>query len=502
MIEDSEIRESGSELWVEPGGEMRRLVLERKRWFKSVEVERKQEKLFELEALLKGLVVYGNLNNHPLSDRSHVLHRDFGAELEVVKNALVRSIILIRSLLPETEANILHFQHYVENRLLSDYQRSMLLCRAIHQTSPIESLYVLCHSLIDFSELANNLLELDDRHYQVFYYLEQMLTREIISNHYFNPFRSLGFAPHYDVVRSARVSEIVKGIDDKRLKRLFSVILLLLFKILRYLSLIHTESTDISRLRDSLLIIALVNSESRVLAESFEKFFPDKLREMGIERSAQGKRVVELLDAFAFQLQVELKKIFELEIRNATSVSDAKQLQNGLIRTRGMLTNIFQQAIVELCRVFDSSLDGKMIFKEFVSKLEQSLKLRRDVWLFAKVLERLENVLEQCEGSGKLEPLYDSINTLRNFIYYYQNISFQFVRAYDRDEFQRFFDYVDATVAEELNSPEARALFRKEVHSFRMFLEATLNAISHRSELERIPFGTDEAERLLSQFLQ
>ena len=50
--------------------------------------------------------------------------------------------------------------------------------------------------------------------------------------------------------------------------------------------------------------------------------------------------------------------------------------------------------------------------------------------------------------------------------------------------------------------PEARAHFRKEVHSFRMFLEASLNAISHRAELEPIPFGTDEAERLLSQFLQ
>jgi hypothetical protein len=53
-----------------------------------------------------------------------------------------------------------------------------------------------------------------------------------------------------------------------------------------------------------------------------------------------------------------------------------------------------------------------------------------------------------------------------------------------------------------LRKPEVRTLFRKEIHSFWMFLETTLGAISHRAELEQIPFGTDEAERLLSQFLQ
>ncbi len=502
MSEEQEIKESGSELWVEPGGEVSKLLLERKRWFRSVEVERKQERLFELEVLLKGLVVYSNLNNHSISDRSRLIHRDFSPEIEVIKNALVRSIILIRSLLPETEANILHFQNYVETRLMSDYQRGQLLSRAINQSTPIESLYMLCHSLIDFSELAGNLLELEDKRYQVFYYLEQMVSREIISNLYFNPFRALGFAPHYDVVRSPQVTLVVKGIPDKKIKKMVSMILLLLFKLLRYLSLIQTEAANLTRLRDGLMVISLVNSESQLLVESFEGFFPDRIRESGFDRTGEGKRLLELLDAFAFQLQVELKKIFDLEIRNAAALTEPRPLQNGIIRARGMLVNIFQQAIVEVCRVFDPDLDGRKIFKEFVSKLEQSLKLRRDVWLFAKVLERQEQVLDRCGTGRPMEPIYDSINTLRNFVYYYQNISFQFVRAYDREEFQRFFDYLDATAAEELRKPEVRSLFRTEVNGFRMFLEATLNAISHRAELEKIPFGTDEAERLLSQFLQ
>ena len=101
------------------------------------------------------------------------------------------------------------------------------------------------------------------------------------------------------------------------------------------------------------------------------------------------------MDAFAFQLRVEMKKIFELEIKNVSTLTDPRILSNGITRTRGMLSNIFQQAIIEICRVFDPDLLGRDVFKDFLGRLKRSLKLRRDIWLFAKVLERLERVLNR-----------------------------------------------------------------------------------------------------------
>jgi len=493
--------EPGSELWIEPDKALRGLLSERRRWFRTLEVERKQEKLFELEILLKGLVRYSNLNNHPIADRANLLNRDFASELEVVRNALVRAVILIRSLLPEAEANVLHFQNYVETRLLSDYQRAQILSRAINQRTPIESLYILCYGLIDYSELAGNLLRLDIKRYQVFYYLEQMVAREITANRYFNPFRGLGFVPHYDVVRSPRITTIVNTIEDKEIKRMISVVVLLLFKLLRYLSLINAEAKDLAKLKDSLLIFSLINSESKILIEAFEELIPARFKEIG-SSDGKYKEIIDLVDAFAFQLRVEMKKIFEFEIRDAGSVSDLKILQNGVARTRGMLTNIFQQAVIEICRVFDPDLQGRDIFKDFLSRLEQSLKLRRDIWLFSKVLERLEMVLAGAFAEGKLEPVFESANILRNFVYYYQNMSFSLVRAYDREEFQKFFDYLGGAPVEELKDQEGRAKFKREINSFRMFLDTTFNAINERVELKGIPFGTDEAERLLAQFLQ
>jgi hypothetical protein len=43
--------------------------------------------------------------------------------------------------------------------------------------------------------------------------------------------------------------------------------------------------------------------------------------------------------------------------------------------------------------------------------------------------------------------------------------------------------------------------FRKEIHVFKMFLETTLANINNRTELRDIPFGTEEGERILAQFL-
>jgi hypothetical protein len=268
------------------------------------------------------------------------------------------------------------------------------------------------------------------------------------------------------------------------------------------MSLTSGEARELPKLKDSLLIFALINSESKVVIDAFEELIPARLGQINFKENGKGRALIDLMDAFAFQLRVELKKIFELEIKDASMVTDPKILQNGISRTRGMLINIFQQAIIEVCKVFDPDLHGRDVFKDFLGRVEQSLKLRRDIWLFSKVLEGLEKVLDASGSEDKLEPVFESANTLRNFVYYYQNMSFPLVRAYDREEFQKFFDYLGGTPVEELKNPEVRTKFRREIHGFRMFLETTFNAINQRTELKGIPFGTDEAERLLSQFLQ
>ena len=419
------------------------IIQERNRWFFALEVERKEEKLFELEVMLKGIDRFCNLLNQPISERDAIVTRDFKHELRILRDAVFRVVVLCRNLLPDPEARALHFKNYVESRLLNDYQRAQNIERALAQNTPEESLYVLCHSFSNFHELLNQFLDLEHHSYSLFYHIEQLLGREIAGNHYFNPFRAAGFAPHYDVIRSARLTRLIRQLHPPEIKKQFSMLFLLLYKLLKYLHFVETERLELDRLKNSLLIFALVNSEVQYLIDLFERDLPDHLRRIAHFPPEQARAASDLFDATAYQMSLEIKKIFDLELRDAAASADLNHLRAGVTRSKGLLSTIFQQTIVAMAHIFEPEIIGRDLFPDFVSRFEQSIRLRRDVWLFHKMLENLEQIIIVSEPRREPIAIMEAIKTLRNFIFYYQNISFQFVRCYDRDYFQIFFDYPD-----------------------------------------------------------
>lgn len=483
------------------GPEQRRIIEERNRWFYSLNVPRKQEKLFELEVYLKGLDRFFNIANLPISERESIVGRDFTPELIIIRNAVAKVVKLSKGLLSAEDNRALHFTSYVENRLMSDYQRAKMIERTLLQRTPEESLYVLCHTFINFQEILQSIVRQTRKSFFLFYNLEQLISREISGNRHFNPFKAAGFAPHYDVIKSPRFVRLARSISDPVLKKHLSIVFLMMFKLLRYLSFINPETKDLETLRDTLIIFSLIHSEAMFLADLLEKELPPVIRaRSGVPQEMRAK-LLENMDALSYQTSVEFKKIFELELKDAAHIKDVNQLRTGISRSRGLLSNIFQQSIVSMGQALDPELDGKEVFPDFVSRMEESLKLRRDVWLFHRVVENLENVIEVSQQKGETIPLIEAIKTLRNFIFYYQNISFQYVRSLDRDEFKRFFDVVDRFVVKDVEVPEKFESFKKELHVFKMFLETTLANINNRAELRDLPFGREEGERILSQFL-
>lgn len=479
----------------------REIINQRNQWFHCLEAPKKQQKLFELEVLLKGLDRFFNLANQPISQRDGIVNRDFTNEINVIRNTVGRLVRLLQSLLPEEDNRALHFRNYIESRLLSDYQRAKLIERALLQRTPEESLYVLCHSFINFQEVLQAVTSQAKNSYFIFYNVEQLIAREIAGSRFFNPFRAAGFAPHYDVIRSPRFARAARGIGDPTLRKHFSVIFLMMFKLLRYLTFVNPEVKNLEPLKDSLLIFALIHSESQLLIDLMEQEMPALVRGRDSLPPEMKQSLLGHLDSIAYQLTVELKKIFELELRDGAQSEEVNLLRTGITRSRGLLANIYQQGIVSLIQVFEPDLPGREVFPDFVSRLEESLKLRRDVWLFHKVIENLERVIEEARAKGEVIPIIESIKTLRNFIFYYQNLSFQLVRCYDRDEFQEFFQRVDKFAVADVEHPSRMEHFKTDLHAFKMFLETTLANINNRAELQGIPFGTEEGERILSQFL-
>jgi hypothetical protein len=303
------------------------------------------------------------------------------------------------------------------------------------------------------------------------------------------------------VIKSPRFIRIVRSLTDPKLRRHLSIVFLMMFKLLRYLAFLSPDARDLERLKDCLLIFALIHSEAQLLVDVLENDLPPVIRASSdldpeIQRIFLGH-----MDALAYQLTLETKKMFELELKDAAVAKDVNPLRAGITRSRGLLTNIFQQGIVHLGQVIDPALEGRHVFPDFVSRLEESLKVRRDVWLFTRILENLERVIDRAIENNQTIPVLEALGTLRNFIFYYQNVSFQLVRCTDRDDFQKFFEKVDRLAGADVREPEKLSAFRHELHVFKMFLETTLASINNRNELRNTPFGADEGERLLAQFM-
>jgi len=479
----------------------REIVQKRNDWFYSLSNPQKQEKLFELEMLLKALDRFFNLANQPISDKNNIVSRDFKSELVMVKNAVTRVVKLTRGLLSDDDNKALQFRSYVENRLMNDYQRAKRIHRALLQRTPEESLYVLCKAFINYQEVLQAVVAQQQGSYFLFYHLEQLISREITGNRFFNPFRAAGFAPHYDVIKNRNIIRVVRKIYDPVLRKHISVVFLMLFKLLHYFAYVDPEKKGLEELKDSLLIFALVHSEVMLLLELLDNEVPAVVKSREDLEDDKKEALLGHFDSLVFQLKMEFQKIYEFELHEAGHSKEITPLRVGISRSKGILTTIFKQGIVQLVQVFEPSFEGKDLFPDFISRLEESLKLRKDIWLFHKVLENAESVIESSGYKGDTVPVFEAVKTLRNFIFYYQNISFQFVRCYDREEFQKFFNDVDGFDMKAVYEPARLQEFHRKLHAFKMFLETTLANVNNRAELRDIPFGTEEGEKLLSQFL-
>lgn len=138
------------------------LLQERERWLRSLQIEGREELLFEFEMLLRGVERYFNLHNLPIDPTERpVVTRDFHEELADVREAIHQGIQIARQLLdPESDQKML-FRRYIESRLADDRQRRALYEDATDQDSPQESLFLLRQSFESLRNILDQLLKLE-----------------------------------------------------------------------------------------------------------------------------------------------------------------------------------------------------------------------------------------------------------------------------------------------------------------------------------------------------
>lgn len=445
---------------------------ERERWLRSVQVDGREELLFEFEMLLRAVERGFNLNNLAFDpERPPVVTRDFREELLDVRDALDGVIRIARALLdPDTDQKFV-FRRYVESRLVDERERRRLLEDELDQDTPEESLFILRQSFDALRVVADSLLELPLIPFATFQSIGDLALREIFLNQYFRPFRPLEFRIEYDRLNSVQVLEALQtesGVDRALLTSGF----LALFRLLRYLEYASASGVTVRRAR---VILALVRSDAHALIGFLKE---------EVSASLTKKRQKAAALRIARDIAREGERIFKGQVagRPVTEAVEA-------------FTELFRAQIVALAAALEPALSG-CEFEEIQAPIDRAQRLRKDLWVLSALCRQVDARLRGEDSSAATHGL----EALRAYLEFFQDVSYQLLRYADFDAFDPLLLLV--LEAPTLAGPAQRARLADDVRQLGRLAEATFTTVSRRAHLKASTFNRADAEALLARFAQ
>ncbi len=479
---------------------VKKIIREREKWLETLNIPDREETLFAIELFLKSVDRFFNLENHPQTSADPVT-RNFSVEVRIIRDVIRDLKRLFDETLAAEDSSAFVFQRYIESRLLPDSARDKFYEKYLKQPTPRDSLYLLIISFENIYEVINNILMLPKVGLSLFQSLGQIITRNIMINKYFNPFIYKGFSPLYDKITNPAINRVVKNITDPQLKRVVSILILTFNRFLHYLRYINMDEKSLELLRKNIVIFTLINSELKSFLIFLEKNVPDILSvDNPSDFTSKRGEFLDLVDSINFQITLEMRKINHQILKNFCQLTNILRIRSALENAQGILKNFFQQNIVHILKIFQPDLDGKDVFRDFISRLEESLRLREDVYIFIKIVEKLVSVLE--DPDARKSEIRDVIRGLTDFIAYFQSLAFKSVRYSDHEKFVEFFDWFARQEWEEIIEKKGiKPELIQYLKGFQIFLETVLVQIGNRSELQNVPFEREQAEIILKQFI-
>src|SRR2546421_2581033 len=191
-------------------------LAERERWIRTLEITGREEVLFELEMLLRGIDRFFNLRNlfgeiQPPQDR------DWREELIAIRDAVHRATHLSRKLIAQRQEQALLFRSFVEGSLADDRARARLGAELREQRTPEESLFLIRSGLVAHQGILDHLLRLDGAPQSLFLDVGRALQHELFVSRYCCPPSALEFRAEYDRLVSVLLIHCLRLLVDVKI---------------------------------------------------------------------------------------------------------------------------------------------------------------------------------------------------------------------------------------------------------------------------------------------
>jgi hypothetical protein len=431
-------------------------------WVGRLSETGRTEYLFELEMWLRSFERYFRTRNQPLSEDSTrtLAIRSFYEEIGLVAHAIERVTKLCTLLSSEDQVSHDRFEKYVENFLKSDDIADPFVARLLRQASPSTALTLLRESFEDLKLLLTELSKLSRIPYSTFQSVGRLIYREVRRNDYLALLMDKKFKPAYDRIGAEPIVELLRAIDDRERRRLVANMFLQFFRLLHYLEYADPRKRHLEELRTSVLIFALVASETRSLVDYIQK-----------EQARLGPRsgFPETFESFVYCVPLELRKVIGTELTELTSFKQADTVYMRLENSHGILRDCFQQAVIQLAQGFDPDIEGSRIFSHYETHLEQSQTLRRDLVALVLTVRRF--------SEAKTE---ERAETMKRLISRFYDRSLRYLMYRDWSSFESF--------AVEILKCDSIPGLLSIAHRFDTYLKTLLREVNKRGVLQgKIP---------------
>jgi hypothetical protein len=235
----------------------------------------------------------------------------------------------------------------------------------------------------------------------------------------------------------------------------------LLADALEHLSFVGTHLANDQPLKMTLPIFAHVHARAKEAVAALE---------MMATRAAEEKvELYELFDGAGYAVGMELNKVFCRELAGLAAARRPAVIYTRVENAHGLLRDCFQQTILSLASAFDPTFDGATLFDTILSKLQQSLRLREEIWTLSELVRRAER---DCDR----KPLAPLVARLRAF----EGGVMRHLMYKDWESFERF--------VAEITAARGAGELAPVLHRFATYLDALFNQISMRAVLSDHPF--------------
>ncbi len=435
----------------------------------------------ELNVLLRAIERYFNAENLIVSE--NVAGRSFSEELLAVRDTIMRILGVLEVVIPESNKNAYWFQKYTETKYFPAQKIEAFRKELYKQDSPEKGLYLLYDSFINLKGLITDLLRSGSISYLGFTSIGHLVSKEIRENAFFNPFAK-DPDPEFDLIYNNTISEIVKSFTDKEEKKQISIIYIYLFRLLRILGFIEITTQRPVSLNSSLVVLVLLRSEIETFRSILEKSMK-KLKKSELQ---------ELLQSISYQFAIETKRVYLQELKDINRRKKSVHFRGKIENSHGILKNLTDHSIVQITQCYRPEINGEDIFPSFVTKFEQSRRLREDIFALHKFLSLLGQKANTSQDRLKV------FESLKNYMLYFESFTFRLLRYEDYEEFVLFFNELNSIKKDLVLESGFHKIIEKIMH-FNIFLETTLRQLGNRAELASSAVDMDRINSLIHQYL-